>query len=406
MATDPKKKAQTKAKSQAKKQVKKAAKKNPGVVIALVALVIVVVVVAVVLYLKVPAVHDAVENIISRQSSTNNGANNNTNQGGNSNLVLGEGELKVHFIDVGQGDCIYIQFPDGKDMLIDCGNEDKSKMPDSLAANLNSRITDGKLDYLMLTHADKDHVSYMDEVLDMFVVSKIFMPNIKANNSGLEKDINDLDPEKLAMFTDDDKISTEVYAKFFIAALSEEGCQIVLNVDADNAHNSIVISDGTTYNLTFYCMTAATWTEKHLNTAEWKNAVSPIGILEYNGKRIVLTGDSNERNEPDFVSRVGSIDCDVLKVGHHGSQTSSTASFLAAITCEYAVFCCGTGNDYDHPRQAAIDRMSSYTALYRTDLNGNIVLTIDANGELSFAMDNENVTQEQERIGADTAKAA
>ncbi|MBO4380738.1 MAG: hypothetical protein J5815_01130, partial [Clostridia bacterium] len=258
-----------------------------------------------------------------------------------------------------------------------------------------------------LTHADKDHVSYMDEVLDMFVVSKIFMPNIKANNSGLEKDINDLDPEKLAMFTDDDKISTEVYAKFFIAALSEENCQIVLNVDADKAHNSIVISDGTTYNLTFYCMTAATWTEKHLNTAEWKNAVSPIGILEYNGKRIVLTGDSNDKNEPVFVDRLAGhyLDCDVLKVGHHGSDSSSKEPFLAAITCEYAVFCCGDGNGYDHPRQETINRMSSYTALYRTDLNGNIVLTINATGALSFAMDKE-ATQEQERIGADTAKAA
>lgn len=406
MANNSKKKAQTKAKNQAKRQVKKAAKKNPGIVIALVALVIVVVVIAVVLYLKVPAVHDAVENIISRQSSTNNGANNNTNQGGNSNLVLGDGELKVHFIDVGQGDCIYIQFPDGKDMLIDCGSEGKKNMPASVLTNLQSRITDGKLDYLMLTHSDLDHVGYMDEVLANFVVSTIYMPNIKASYSGYATDINNLDPAKLALFTDEDTISTEAYATFFIAALSEEDCQIVLNVDDDDTHNRIVISDNTTYNLTFYCMTAAKWASTNLNSAEKKNAVSPIGILEYNGKRIVLTGDSNQRNEPDFVSRVGSIDCDVLKVGHHGSETSSTASFLAAITCEYAVFCCGTGNDYDHPKQAAIDRMSSYTALYRTDLNGNIVLTIDANGELSFAMDNENVTQEQERIGADTAKAA
>lgn len=279
-------------------------------------------------------------------------------------------------------------------------------MPASVLTNLQSRITDGKLDYLMLTHSDLDHVGYMDEVLANFVVSTIYMPNIKASYSGYATDINNLDPAKLALFTDEDTISTEAYATFFIAALSEEDCQIVLNVDDDDTHNRIVISDNTTYNLTFYCMTAAKWASTNLNSAEKKNAVSPIGILEYNGKRIVLTGDSNQRNEPDFVSRVGSIDCDVLKVGHHGSETSSTASFLAAITCEYAVFCCGTGNDYDHPKQAAIDRMSSYTALYRTDLNGNIVLTIDANGELSFAMDNENVTQEQERIGADTAKAA
>ncbi|MBR4800240.1 MAG: MBL fold metallo-hydrolase [Clostridia bacterium] len=404
MATDPKKKAQTKAKSKAKRNVKKAARKNPGLVVALVALLIVVVVVVAVLYLKVPAVHDAITNIISQESSTSNSTNNSGNNR-NANLPVlerGEGELRVHFVDVGQGDCIYIEFPDGKDMLIDCGNEDKTNMPDSVATNLQSRITDGKLDYLMLTHADQDHVGYMDEVLEMFEVSTIYMPNILANNSGLASEINALDSQKLAKFTDDDKISTAVYAKFFIAALTEENCQIVINKDADDSHNSIVISDDSTYNLTFYCMTEAKWASTNLNSAEKKNAVSPIGILEYNGVRIVLTGDSNERNEPDFIRRVGSIDCDVLKVGHHGSQTSSTTEFLNAISCEYAVFCCGTGNGYQHPRQAAINRMSSYTEIYRTDLNGNIVLTINASGEFDFHVDRE-ATQEQERIGADAA---
>lgn len=409
MATDPKKKAQTKVKNQAKKQVKKAARRNPvAFILVVVALVVIIVGVTLVLYFKVPAVHDAINNIIHPETaSTDKDGTNSGGSGGSANpdLVTGEGDLKVHFVDVGQGDCIYIQFPDGKDMLIDCGNETKKNMPDTVLSNLQTRITDGRIDYLMLTHADQDHVSYLDEVLNQFIVSTIYMPNILATNTGLASEINSLDPEKLAMFTDPDTISTEVYAKFFIAALTEENCQIILNVDQDDAHNSIVISDNSTYNLTFYCMTAAKWAETNLNSAEKKNAVSPIGILEYNGKRIVLTGDSNERNEPDFISRVGSIDCDVLKVGHHGSQTSSTAPFLAAITCEYAVFCCGEGNGYDHPRQAALDRMSTYTAIYRTDLNGNIVLTVTPQGTLEFAMDKQ-ATQEQERIGADTAKAA
>ncbi len=413
MAADPKKKAQTKAKNQAKRQVKKAAKKNPGIVIALVALVIVVVVVAVVLYLKVPAVHDAVENIISRQSSTNNGANNNTNQGGNSNLVLGEGELKVHFIDVGQGDCIYIQFPDGKDMLIDCGNEDKPNMPDSVLANLQSRIPDGKLDYLMLTHSDKDHVGYMDEVLDKFEVSNIYMPNIKAapgKSSARKAELqNQIDQLDTSMFTDPDTVDTIVYAEFFWRALSEPNCTIHLNVDADEHTNSNIIKDdANTYSLVFYCMTAAKWASTSLGEDAYKlNAVSPVGILTYNNKRIVLTGDSNKNNEPDIAARIGHIDCDVLKAAHHGSDTSSLPVFVDAVTCEYVVFCCGTGNKYDHPTQTAINSVLKYaTTIYRTDLNGNIVLTVDSAGELRFSMDDTSPTQAQERIGADTAKAA
>ena len=425
MATDPKKKAQTKAKSQAKKQVKKAAKKNPGIVIALVALVIVVVVVAVVLYLKVPAVHDAVENIISRQSSTNNGANNNTNQGGNSNLVLGEGELKVHFIDVGQGDCIYIQFPDGKDMLIDCGNKSSGYDYSATKAYLDALNPDTALTYLMLTHGDEDHVDQLDKIVLAYDISTIYMPNILAQptdnpdygKSGKETltnkcnekqaTVNSLDPEKLALFTDPNRIYTDVYTDFFIAALSEENCEIILNVDSDDAHNSIVISDNSTYELKFYCMTVAGWAENTLKDAHEKNAVSPIGVLTYNGRRILLTGDSNVENEPEFVSRIGgSLDCDVLKVGHHGSETSSTTNFLDAVTCEYAVVSCKMdGNTFYHPRQSTLDRFveRNYTAIYRTDLNGTIVLTIDATGELSFVPE-RTATADQERNGLTSAE--
>ena len=142
--------------------------------------------------------------------------------------------------------------------------------------------------------------------------------------------------------------------------------------------------------LTFYCPTAEYYAESDLSSAEEKNAISPIGVLEYNGFRIVLTGDSNEINEPTFVDRIGGqLDCDVLKVGHHGSETSSTEEFLDAIDCEYAVISCNAaGNTFHHPRQTTLDRfIERDMTVYRTDNNGNIVLTV---GEtLTFTVEKE-----------------
>ena len=112
----------------------------------------------------------------------------------------------------------------------------------------------------------------------------------------------------------------------------------------------------------------------------------------------MLTGDSNEINEPVFVDRVGGyVDCDVLKVGHHGSETSSTAEFLKCIDCEYAVISCGEGNNHKHPRQATLDRLvAEDMTIYRTDNNGNIVLTV--NESIVFTVEKE-VSQEVNRQG-------
>ena len=323
-------------------------------------------------------------------------------------LVAGEGELQVHFMDVGQGDSILILFPDGKDMLIDCGNKSSGYDFDVTAGYLEDYLPDGKLDYLMLTHGDEDHVEYMDEILEMYQVSTVFMPNVLAEPSGtsaaakeLREQIAALDPEKLAMFDDEDTLTTQVYARFFIAALSEPDCEVILTVDPDEDTNSIVITDGTkqadgsyagaTYMLTFYCPTEEYYASSDLSSAEEKNAISPIGILEYNGVRVVLTGDSNEINEPLFVERAGYIDCDVLKVGHHGSETSSTEEFLDAVDCEYAIISCNAeGNTFYHPRQNTLDRLiEDGMTIYRTDNNGNILLTVDENGEMTFTTERE-----------------
>ncbi len=299
---------------------------------------------------------------------------------------LADGQLVVHFIDVGQGDGIYIEFPDGKDMLIDMGSTEGMK--DAAAVNILKDLNDDNIiDHLMLTHTDQDHVEFLDAVLGAFDVANIYMPNVKAepSNKTLLEEVNNLDKDKLALFTDPDVVTSSTYAKFFIAALSEEDCSIRLNMDKNANSNDIVIS-GEGYNLTFWCPTAQFYADNNLKTAERLNAVSPVGILTFNSRRIVFTGDSNSLNEPLIAERIGYLDCDVLKVAHHGSQTSSVDEFLRAVNCEYAVISCGADNSYDHPRQATLNRLKALgMTVYRTDLNGDVTLTVNDKGELLFS---------------------
>lgn len=326
-------------------------------------------------------------------------------------LARGDGELQVHFIDVGQGDCILILFPDGKDMLIDCANYNDSSAYRTETLNyIKSYVTDGQLDYIMLTHCDSDHVYFMDEVLEEFQVDNVFMPNVLATHDKITE--ANLPQEQLNRFTDKDTVSTACYANFFIAALTEPDCNVYLNVDPDEDTNAIVLTDDglqnssspdtdATYRLTFYCPTQEYYDSSDLSSAEEKNAISPIGILEYNDFRLVLTGDSNEINEPTFVERIGgSVDCDVLKVGHHGSETSSTTEFLNCIDCEYAVISCNAdGNTFNHPRQTTLDRLIAQDmTIYRTDNNGNIVLTVTDGDNFTFNTEKE-ASQEQNRDG-------
>ena len=405
-----------------------------NLIIALVAIVLILVIAAVIIYFAAPDLFEEIAGAIlpdrgeqtspDDDTTPDSGTTPDDGGGGTPPTVLapGDGELQVHFMDVGQGDSILILFPDGKDMLIDCANyNNASAYRTETLAYMDNYVTDGQLDYLMLTHCDGDHVYFMDEVLEKYDVDTVFMPNVLAEPSGtqssdrLQAEIDALDQNKVGMFTDEDTVDSNAYAEFFIAALSEPECEIVLNVDPDEDTNSIVITDGTklsdgtydgaTYMLTFYCPTEEYYATTDLSSAEEKNAISPIGILEYNDVRIVLTGDSNEINEPTFVDRIGgSLDCDVLKVGHHGSETSSTEEFLDAINCEYAVISCNAdGNTFSHPRQVTLDRLiADDMTIYRTDNNGNIVLSVDENGETTFTTERE-ADQAVNRIGADAA---
>ena len=371
--------------------------------IFIVAVILVIVVAAVIIYFAAPDVFDKILAAFDDKSQSQGTTD--------PPLVRGEGELMVHFIDVGQGDCILILFPDGKDMLIDCANyNNSSDYRTETLDYIDDYVTDGQLDYLMLTHCDSDHVYFMDEVLEEYRVSNVFMPNVLATHDEVES--ANIDEAKLDMFTDKDTVETACYADFFVGALTETDCNIYLNVDPDENTNAIVITDDgvqdpdapdtdATYRLTFYCPTQEYYDESNLGSAEKKNAISPIGILEYNGFRLVLTGDSNEINEPTFVERVGgNLDCDVLKVGHHGSESSSTEEFLDAIDCEYAVISCNAeGNTFYHPRQTTLDRfVERDMTIYRTDNNGNIVLTVRDESDFEFTCEVQS-TQEQNEDG-------
>ena len=385
------KKSNSKAKSTAKKVVKKAYKKNPkAFIIGAIALVLVIAISVAVLYFAFP---EAWESIISMLVSP---------EDDNPSLERGDGELQIHFIDVGQGDCILILFPDGKEMLIDSANyNDDGDIEKRTLDYLDTYITDGQIDYLMVTHGDSDHTYFVNEVIESYDVDTIYMPFVlaKPDNATLQAQVNALDKSKLDMFTDKDTLSTKVYAEFFIAALSEPDAQILLNI----GEFSIV---STTYRLDFYCYSQEDWEDSNLNGAEKKNAISPIGILEYNGRRVVLTGDSNEINEPMFIEAIGGtgLDCDVLKVGHHGSETSSTREFLDFIDCEYAVISCNAeGNTFLHPRQNTLDRLrADNMTLYRTDMHGTVVLVVDSNGTITFTT--EKTTTADIWVGADTVK--
>lgn len=394
-----------KKKSTTEKAVKKAYKSNPkAFIISVVAIVLVIAIAAAVLYFAFPDTWDTIVDIVAGNSDK-------TNNDDFSALTRGEGELLVHMLDVGQGDCIYVQFPDGKDMVIDCANyNDAGAYWTETLAYLNTYITDKTIEYLMLTHCDSDHVYFMDELIEEFQIEKLFMPNVLAapgtksdTKKALQEQIDALDT---SLFTDPDTIDSITYAEFFIAALTEPNCEIVLNMDKDDSTNSIIIEEET-YRLVFYCATEEDYASKkfNLNSAESKNAISPIGILEYNGKKIMLTGDSNEINEPLVMERTGKIDCDVLKVGHHGSETSTLNNFLDCYTFEYAIISCNaSGNKFEHPRQATLDRLASHNIeVYRTDNNGNIIVSVDKDGKITITTE-KSATQQTNLIGADTAK--
>jgi competence protein ComEC len=236
-------------------------------------------------------------------------------------------DMTVSVIDVGQGDSILIM-SEGETLLVDAG-ENGAEVVSYLEKQKIAEI-----DYLVATHADRDHIGGMVEVLNKFDV---------------EHDV--IAPELAS--------GTETYKDFAAAVNREPGVSLTTP------------AVGTSYELG-----DATIVVIANGTGEIKTNESSIVLkVICGGKSILLTGDIPASVERKLIASGQPLDSDVLKVAHHGSNGSSTTAFLAAVSPEIAVISVGATNSYGHPRQEVLDRLKEAQAtVYRTDEGGTVRL--------------------------------
>ena len=271
-------------------------------------------------------------------------------------------ELKVHFIDVGQGDSILIELPDDKVMLVDSGTgKSEQNLVDYLTSFYSSR-SDLDLDYFIITHQDEDHTGNADVVFDMLNVLNFYRPNVYT-----PQEIEDYG------YSDCGVCDTGCYEDMIEKMYLEPNCDVTVNVSDVDIENSLALPSDCDYNVRFLSPNESTYSDP--------NNYSPIMILEYMGRKIMLTGDAEKDVEEEVLDLYSYdvLSCDVLKLGHHGSSTSTSQDFLNAINPTYAVISVGEGNSYGHPDETILNRVKAYVGnqIYRTDINGNIIFGID-----------------------------
>ena len=319
-------------------------------------------------------------------------------------VVFSRGELEVHYVNVGQADCILILLPDGRNMIIDGGENNKAT-----EAHLKEYIDNlgiDTFDYLMLTHCDSDHVGSLDFILDNYQVKNMFVPDLLPSYKAGSSDNEYLD---VTSKTQKGTISTKVYYDFFSRTDDETylynnrylPAKVYKNVGEMNI-------TGDNYTIDIYCMDDNYYADINSNSgADKKNAISPTVVINYMGRKMVFTGDGIGESHQAFMDMVGGqiYDCDVYKVAHHGSGThaSNNLEFLKYIQTEFAIISVEEGKYNDVPSTKVIDNLKmAGNTVYRTDKCGDIRLEISDNGKISFASDknNDRIFSENELVAA------
>lgn len=241
-------------------------------------------------------------------------------------------DVSVHFIDVGQGDCELIRVGD-QSILIDAGENDKGN---TVVDYLNKQGIE-KIDLLIGTHPHSDHIGGMDTVMSRMEVGEVLMPEL---------------PDSLVP-------TTKTYTD-------------VLTVIADKALPVTAAEPGQVY----------TFGEATLEILgplcdyDDLNDMSVVAKFTYGSTTFLFGGDMEKEVEDDLLSAKADVRADVLKLSHHGSKTSNSKAFLDAVGADTYAICVGAGNSYGHPHDQVLNRISG-KQVYRTDLNGDIVIGTD-----------------------------
>jgi len=241
-----------------------------------------------------------------------------------------ETTMEVHFIDVGQGDATLV-ICDDEAMLIDAGPGGKGTL---LQAYLRKQDV-SELEYLILTHTDADHIGSADVIVNKFDIHTVFMGDFPKEN------------------------------KTYLGLLDAFE-YFRLDFSTPNVGNVYALGDAT--------ITIVAPNRKYDNP----NDSSIAFMLQHGENRFLFTGDATWDAEQDMLANGMDLDCDVYQAGHHGSSTSSHEEFLNAITPEYSVISCETGNSYGHPHAEVLNNFRKMgIKVFRTDEQGSIVAYSD-----------------------------
>lgn len=250
-----------------------------------------------------------------------------------SDVAISQGEMRVHFLDVGQGDSIFIELPDQKTMLIDAG---ESKNADDIIGYIASLGID-TIDYVVATHPHSDHIGGMARVIYKMNVNNIYMPKVSHNTRTFENLLETVSSKNLTVKT----------AKAGVKIYSDDTINIEILSPIRESYEEL-------------------------------NDYSAVIKLTYLNNSFLFMGDAEKLVEGDIENTNADIDCDVLKVGHHGSETSSSKSFIKKASPKYAVISCGIDNEYGHPHKQTLLTLADCEIL-RTDTDGTIIISSDGN---------------------------
>lgn len=262
---------------------------------------------------------------------------------------ISKNKLIVHYISVGQGDAIAINFPNEEVMIIDCGPKSATNvLLDYIANNVLKDRENRDIDYLIVSHPDIDHSGGGCAMFEEFDVKNFYRPNIAcADESGFSR-----------------ICETPEYAELINKA-NAEGCNI--NVVDKNYEFSVGDAEIKIF--------------APLKSYSSTNEMSCVVKIKCLNKEFLFVGDLQDTAEYDMLEAYGNeFKADVLKVGHHGSYKATSVDFINCVKPEYAVVSVGI-NSYGHPNMQVINNLKSANiTVLRTDEMGNIRLCVDENG--------------------------